>query len=130
MGDAETLGDPRCVMDVLAGAAGALSSERGAVVVELQSNADDFEPAFDQKGRNDRRIDAARHGDDDAMIGRVAGEIEILRGHDCASSPICQKSASSRAAAAKVAAREAKRPSPPRRANCSSSAASASRARL
>src|SRR6516162_214127 len=42
---------------------------------------------------------------------------------------ICQKSASSRAAVAKLPAREPKRPSPPRRANCSSSAASASRAK-
>ena len=67
------------------------------------------------------------------QIQQLAGQIEVWQievwqAHDFASNPICQKSASSRAAAAKVPAREEKRPSPPRRANCSSSAAAASRA--
>jgi len=84
--------------------------------------------ALDQQGGSHRRVDPTRHRNNDAVVGRVAREIEILKVHRCASRPICQKSASSRAAVAKLAARERKRPSPPRRANCSSSAAAASRA--
>src|SRR5207244_3588308 len=99
------------------------------MVVKLQGDADDFKAALDQERRGHRRINPARHRDDDAMVSRIAGEVEIDRDHGSASSPICQNSASSRAANEKLAAREAKRASPPRRVNWSSSAASASRAR-
>ena len=127
MRDAEPVGDARGIVDILAGAAGALAADGGAMVVELQGDADDLEAALDQQRRRHRGIDAARHRHDDAAIGRVAGKIEVLCNHGDASRPICQKSASSREAVAKLAASEGKRPSPPRRANCSSSAASASR---
>ena len=40
MGDAERVGDAARVVDVLAGAAGALAARRGAMVVELQRDAD------------------------------------------------------------------------------------------
>ena len=128
MGNAEALGDAGGVVDVAPGTAGAVAPCGGAMVVELQRNADDFKPALDQQGRGHRRVDPAGHRDDHPVAGRVARQIEVWQAHDCASNPICQKSASSRAAAAKVPAREEKRPSPPRRANCSSSAAAASRA--
>src|SRR5205807_4224388 len=105
-----------------------------AVVVKLQSNADDVKPALDQQGRSHRRVDPARHRDDHPATRRVprqieVWQIEVWQTHDFASNPICQKSASSRAAVAKVPAREEKRPSPPRRENCSSSAAAASLAK-
>ena len=41
MGNADALGDGARVVDVAAGAAGALAVGRGAVVVELQRDADD-----------------------------------------------------------------------------------------
>ena len=41
MRNADALGDAPGVVDVLAGAAGALAMDRGAVVVELQRDADD-----------------------------------------------------------------------------------------
>ena len=42
VGNAERLGDAARVVDVLAGAAAALTARRGAVIVELQRNADDI----------------------------------------------------------------------------------------
>ena len=128
MGDAEALGDPRSIVDVASGTAGAAAPCRSAMVVELQRDADDFKPALDQQGRGHRRVDPAGHRDDHSVAGRLARQIKFWEAHDCAFNPSCQKSASSRAAAAKTPAREEKRPSPPRRANCSSSAAAASRA--
>src|SRR6516162_1082369 len=129
MRNAEPVGNACRVADVPAGAAHALPPDRGAVVVELQGDADNLVAVLDQEGRGHRRIDAARHRDNDPVVRRAAWEVEIRGYHGRASRPICQKSASSPAARAKLAARVAKRPSPPRRANCSLSAASASRAR-
>jgi len=51
MRDAEALGDTSGVVDVLSGAAGPLTPDSGAVVVELQCDADDFEPALGQERR-------------------------------------------------------------------------------
>ena len=65
----------------------------------------DLEAALDHQRRGHRGVDPARHRNDDAVLGRVPGEIEILEAHNCASRPICQKSASRRAAVAKLAAR-------------------------
>ncbi len=130
-GDAEALGDPRRVAHILPGAAGALFAGRRAVVVKLQGDADDVEPGGGEQRRSHRRIDPARHRDDNAVLGGVAREIDVgERRHRAAARPICQKSASSRAAVVNVAASAGKRPSPPRRANSSSRAAAAARARL
>src|SRR5438477_11917885 len=117
MRDAELPGDARRVVDVTPGAAGGFAPYCGAVVVKLQGDADDLDALLDQQCCSYGRIDPARHRHDDAMVGRIAGELEIRRDHGRASKPICQKSASSRAAAAKLAARAGNRPSPPRRAN-------------
>ena len=46
VGDAEPLGNARRVVDILPGAAGAFAPDRGAVVVKLQCDADDFEPTL------------------------------------------------------------------------------------
>ena len=79
MRDAEPLGDARGVVDILPGAAGALAPDRGAVVVQLQGDADDLEPALDQQGRGHRRVDPARHRDHDAVVGRSAGQVDVLQ---------------------------------------------------
>jgi hypothetical protein len=54
MGNAEALGDPRSIVDVAAGAAGTAAPRGRAMVVKLQSNADNFKPPLDQQGRGHR----------------------------------------------------------------------------
>src|SRR5207253_7686943 len=73
----ETFGDAPRIGDVLAGAARTLTPDGDAVVVKLQRNAHDLETALDQEGGGDRRIDPARHRDDDATVGRVSGKIKL-----------------------------------------------------
>ena len=71
MRDAERLGDARGIADILAGAAGALAPRRGAVIVELQGDADDLAALLDEQRGRDRAVDAARHGDDNAARRRL-----------------------------------------------------------
>ena len=82
MRDADALGDRARVVDVLAGAAGALAVRRRAMVVKLQRDADDVVALGLEQRRRDRGIDAARHGDDDARVVRPALDIEpVEHGH-------------------------------------------------
>ena len=53
MRDADRLRDAAGIVDVLAGAAGALAVRRGAVVVELQRDADDIVALALQQGGDD-----------------------------------------------------------------------------
>ena len=76
--NAERLGDAAGIVDVLAGAAGALPVGRLAMVVELERHADHVVAAGLEEPRDDRGIDAARHGDDDARPVRAAGKIKVL----------------------------------------------------
>ena len=70
------------VVDVLAGAAGALAMGGGAVVVKLQGDADHvIALGLEQRGGH-RGIDAAGHGDDDTGVLRAAVEIEGVS-HGC-----------------------------------------------
>ena len=78
MRNAEAGGHIGRVAHILSGAAGALAPGRGAVVVELQGDADDIVPGAGEQRRGHRRIDAARHRHDDAVVGRVAGEVDIV----------------------------------------------------
>ena len=71
----QDIGDARRVADVLAGTTRTLASDCGAMVVKLQRDADDLETPLDQQSRGYRRIDAARHRDNDAVVGRVSGEV-------------------------------------------------------
>jgi hypothetical protein len=65
--------EPRCdvpgVMDILPGAARALPVRHLAMVVELHRDADNVIAVGRQQRRRDRRVDAARHRDDDAGFG-------------------------------------------------------------
>jgi hypothetical protein len=81
--NADTLGDPAGVMDILAGAARALAMGGGAVVVELQRDADDIVALGDEQRGGDRGIDAARHGDHHARVLRPAFDIEAVEHRDC-----------------------------------------------
>ena len=76
VGNADALRHRARVVDVLAGATGALAMGRGAVVVELQRHADDVVALGLEQRRRHRGIDAARHGDDHAGVLRPAFEIE------------------------------------------------------
>ena len=78
MRNADPLGDRARVMDVLAGAAGALAVGGGAVVVKLQRDADDVVALGLKQRRRDRGIDAARHGDDHAGVVRPPFDIETV----------------------------------------------------
>ena len=80
MRDTERLGNTAGVVDVLAGAAGTCPVRRGAVIVKLQGDADDIIAFALQDAGNDRRIDAARHGDDDAGVFWASGKIEAVHG--------------------------------------------------
>ena len=66
VGDAELVGDPARVVDVLAGAAGPAPPDGLAVVVELQGDADDVVALLLEHGSRHGRIDAAGHGDNHA----------------------------------------------------------------
>ena len=76
--DADALGDAARVVDVLAGAAGALAVGGGAVIVKLQGHADDVVAlGLEQRG-GDRGIDPARHGHHHAGLLRPAFDIEAV----------------------------------------------------
>ena len=70
MGDVEPRGDVPGVVDILPGAARALAMCRFAVVVKLHRDADHVIALGGEQRRRDRRIDPARHRDDDAGVGR------------------------------------------------------------
>ena len=78
MRDADGARDHAGVMDVLAGAAGALAVGRRAMIVELKGDPDDVVALRLEQRRGHRGIDAARHGDDDPDVLRTA-----LRHRDC-----------------------------------------------
>ena len=78
MRDADALGDHARVMDIAAGAAGALAMGGGAMIVKLQGHADDIIAFGLEQGGRDRGIDAAGHGDDDAGLFRGAFKIETI----------------------------------------------------
>ena len=66
MRNIELGGDLAGIVNILAGTAAADPAGGGAVIIELHGDADDIIACDLQHGRNDRAIDAARHGDDDA----------------------------------------------------------------
>jgi hypothetical protein len=65
------------VVNVGAGATGALLPDRFAVIIELQRNADDIIARTLGECRGDRRIHAARHRDNDAGLRGIACNLEI-----------------------------------------------------
>ncbi|MND74849.1 hypothetical protein D3C80_664530 [compost metagenome] len=70
--NADQFGGQTGVVDVLTGAAGALLLERGAVVIELQRDADHVIAGLGQQGGDDGGIHPARHGRDHARADRQA----------------------------------------------------------
>ena len=76
--NADPVGHRAGVVDVLAGAAGALAVRRRPVVVKLERDADDVIALGLQKRGRHRRVDAAGHGDDDAGVLRAPFEVETV----------------------------------------------------
>ena len=77
VGDAHGVGGRARIMDVLAGAAGALLLDGLAVVVELQGDAHHLIAGPSQEGGGHGGVDAARHGRNDA---RANGQAHRLAG--------------------------------------------------
>ena len=78
VGNADALRHRARVVDVLAGAAGALAMGGSAVVVELERDADHVVALGLEQRRGDRGIHASRHGDDDAGVLRASFDIEAV----------------------------------------------------
>ena len=92
MRNADPLGDVAGVVDVAAGAAGALAMGGRAMVVKLQRDPDHVIALGLQQGSRHRGIDAAGHGDHDPRVLRATFEIQIVshaRGHRLQSRAHC-----------------------------------------
>ena len=74
--DVQRGGDAAGIVDVLAGAAGALAMGRLAMVVELERDADDVIALAGEEAGNHRGIDATGHRDDDARVLGALGKIK------------------------------------------------------
>ncbi len=71
MRNAEPVGDPLGVIDILTGAAGTLFLDRFAMVIELQGDTDDVITGFGHQRRCYRAVDATGHGNNDTgVLGR------------------------------------------------------------
>ena len=84
MRNADPFGDVAGVVDVAAGAAGALAVGSRAMIVKLQRDPDHVIALGLQQGSRHRRVDAAGHGDHDPCVLRTAFEIQTVwhgRGH-------------------------------------------------
>src|SRR5690606_31342658 len=81
MSDAEGLGDPPCIVDVLAGAAGAGAVGGSAMIVKLERNANDLVPFSRENPRDNGRVYAARHRDDDARVLRTSWKVKAVHDH-------------------------------------------------
>jgi len=77
MRDVELMRDIAGVMNVLSGTARTFAVHGIAMIVELQGNADDIITLLFEKGGDQRRVDAARHGHDYAQLAGRAVKMEI-----------------------------------------------------
>jgi hypothetical protein len=78
MRDPDALGYDARVMNVLPGTTGPGAMDRGAMVIELERDANDVVLLRLEQRRCHRRIDAAGHGDDHPGILRTSFEIETV----------------------------------------------------
>jgi hypothetical protein len=81
MRNADLCRHPPRVMDILPGAAGARPVRRGAMVIELQGDADYVKTFGLEQGSRGRRIDPARHGHDHAGVLGQTLDIETVAHH-------------------------------------------------
>ena len=78
MRNADALRNRARVVDVLPGATGAGAVHGGAMVVELQGDADDVIALGLEQRRSDRGIHPARHGNDHARFRRATFDIQTV----------------------------------------------------
>jgi hypothetical protein len=86
MRNADSFSDVAGIVDVLSGAAGALTMSGRAMIVKLQRDADDVIALGLQQGSRHRRVDAAGHGDNDPDVLWTAFEVQTVEhdsGHRC-----------------------------------------------
>ena len=76
--NADAFGDHTGVVNIPTGAASPLTVGGRTVVVELERDADHIVAGVGQECRRDRRIDPARHRNDNARVGRLSVEIEAI----------------------------------------------------
>ncbi len=79
VGNAQPGRDVPRVVDILPGATGALAMGGFAMVVELHRHADDIVALGGERGRGDRRIDAARHSHDNAGLRRRLAQAKAIQ---------------------------------------------------
>jgi hypothetical protein len=77
MRNVEPGGDPAGIVDIAPGAAGPGLAGRGAVIIELQGDADDVVARMLEQAGDHRRIHAARHGHDDARRRGVSRQVHV-----------------------------------------------------
>ena len=80
MGDAQAVGDHLGVVNVLPRAARAGALHRFAMIVKLERDPDHLGAGLRGQRGGDRRVDPARHGDDDPRCAGRASKAEI-NGH-------------------------------------------------
>jgi hypothetical protein len=78
MRNAERLADAAGIVDILAGAAGAGAVDGGAMIVELQRDAENVVALPLQDAGHHGAVDAARHGNDDARIFRLRSKSRLF----------------------------------------------------
>ena len=78
MGDAQSLRHAAGVLNILAGAAGALAADRLAVVVELERDADHVIALTLQEGRDHGGVDPSGHGDHHPGVGRTPRQMKAV----------------------------------------------------
>jgi hypothetical protein len=78
VGNADALRHRTCVVDVLAGAAGAPAMSRGTVVIKLQRDAHDVVALGLEQRRRHRGVDPARHRHHHAGVLGPAFDIETV----------------------------------------------------
>ena len=79
MWNPQRLGNPAGIVDIPARTAGRASRHHLAVIIKLQGDTDNLVALAFEQGSNDRRIDAARHGDDDAGFLRATRKAQAVQ---------------------------------------------------
>ena len=79
MRDPQPVGHGAGIADVIAGAARALAAAGGAVIIQLECDADNLGPAARGKRGHHRAVDPAGHGNHDPLACHWFGQLKQLR---------------------------------------------------
>jgi hypothetical protein len=82
MGNAQPISHGAGIANIIASTTGPFAPGGGTVIVKLQGDADYFGPAGRRQRRDNRRINAPRHGDNNPLPRQrargIAGKLEKL----------------------------------------------------